>query len=235
MNLATLKESLCRLPFVGVVVRAYLKGDHDYAKDMAASAAYFTFFSLFPLILGIVAVGSLFLDSAEIQARVDRLLVETLPGSADFVRDNLEALTRLRGVAGVASVVGLFWSASRMFGALSRGINRALDLKRPHPSYLSRLRSLLLTVTVSVLMFLSLAVSTGVELLPGALFAAFLFEVGKTGFVLYIENVAHLEAVYGSLSSIIVLLLWLYFSARVLLLGAELIAVRRQDRAPGRT
>jgi membrane protein len=47
--------------------------------------------------------------------------------------------------------------------------------------------------------------------------------------VFYIDNVAHLEAVYGSVYSIIVLLLWLYFAARVLLLGSELIAVRRED------
>ena len=73
------------------------------------------------------------------------------------------------------------------------------------------------------------------EILPGALFAAFLFELGKTGFVFYLDNVAHLEAVYGSVSSIIALLLWLYFSARVLLLGSEIIAVYREDqhRAPG--
>ena len=64
---------------------------------MAASIAYFSFFSLFPLFLGIIAAGSLFLDSAEIQSRLDRLLADTLPGSADFVRGNVEALIRLRG------------------------------------------------------------------------------------------------------------------------------------------
>ena len=52
-----------------------------------------------------------------------------------------------------------------------------------------------------------------------------MFELGKLAFVVYIDHVAHLEAVYGSLSSIIVLLLWLYFCAWVLLLGAETIAV----------
>jgi membrane protein len=67
------------------------------------------------------------------------------------------------------------------------------------------------------------------DVVPGAVFAALLLELGKTGFVFYIDNVAHLEAVYGSVYSIIVLLLWLYFAARVLLLGSELIAVRRED------
>ena len=70
------------------------------------------------------------------------------------------------------------------------------------------------------------------EVLPGALLGAFLYELGKAAFVFYVDNVAHLQAVYGSLSSVIVLLLWLYFSASVLLLGAELIAVcREKDEA----
>ena len=68
------------------------------------------------------------------------------------------------------------------------------------------------------------------DVVPGALLAALLLELGKTGFVFYIDRVADLEAVYGSLSSIIVLLLWLYFAARVLLLGSEIMAVRGQPR-----
>jgi membrane protein len=264
---------------VGLVVRALLKGRRDYSKDMAASIAYFSLFSLFPLFLGLISIGSLFLDSDEIQARLDRLLSDEFPGSADFVRKNMEALIRLRGAVGVASIVGLLWSASQMFSAVSRGVNRALGLARTQPFYLSPLRHFLLTLTVSLVLFLSMAVSTGVELvaqlnldllgdgidsiltvagghmtsylfvfvllgslykfvpyerpswrevLPGALFAAFLFELVKSVFMLYIDKVAHLEAVYGSVSSVIVLLLWLYFSARVLLLGAELIAARRE-------
>ena len=66
------------------------------------------------------------------------------------------------------------------------------------------------------------------EALPGALFAALVFELGKTVFSIYIDTVANFEAVYGSVSSIIMLLLWLYFAARVILFGAELIAVRRE-------
>ena len=53
--------------------------------------------------------------------------------------------------------------------------------------------------------------------------------MGKSAFVFYLNRVANLEAVYGSVSSIIVLLLWLYYSARVILLGAALIQVRREE------
>ena len=70
------------------------------------------------------------------------------------------------------------------------------------------------------------------EVIVAALFAAVVFEVGKAAFVLYIENVANLEAVYGSVSSVIMLLLWLYFAARVILFGVELMAVRREGSLP---
>jgi membrane protein len=73
------------------------------------------------------------------------------------------------------------------------------------------------------------------QVLPGALLGAAVFELGKRGFLLYLGRVANFEAVYGSLSSIIVLLLWLYVSALVLLLGAEYNIVRWRERHPEET
>ncbi len=65
------------------------------------------------------------------------------------------------------------------------------------------------------------------DLLPGLLVAAVLIETGKSLFVWYMETAANYSAVYGSVSSIIVLLIWLNFSARVVLFGAEVISVSR--------
>ena len=68
------------------------------------------------------------------------------------------------------------------------------------------------------------------DLLPGLLVAITLIETGKTLFVWYVETAANYSAVYGSLSSIIVLLIWLYFSARVVLFGADVISVNRNHK-----
>lgn len=59
---------------------------------------------------------------------------------------------------------------------------------------------------------------------PGALLAAAFFEIAKTLFLLYLTRFANYELVYGSVASIIVLLVWIYFSAFILLLGAEFSA-----------
>ena len=57
--------------------------------------------------------------------------------------------------------------------------------------------------------------------LPGALLAAVLFEAGKLGFAWYVANLASFSLVYGSLSTVIVLMVWIYISAMILLIGAE--------------
>jgi membrane protein len=56
---------------------------------------------------------------------------------------------------------------------------------------------------------------------PGALVAALLFEVVKHGFSLYVANFGRYDLIYGSLGTVVALLFWIYLSAVILLLGAE--------------
>jgi membrane protein len=57
---------------------------------------------------------------------------------------------------------------------------------------------------------------------PGALIAAVLLEISKGLFLWYLDNVAVYNQVYGSVASVIVLLFWIYVSALILILGAEI-------------
>ena len=57
---------------------------------------------------------------------------------------------------------------------------------------------------------------------PGAVVGAVLFEAAKNLFIVYLSRFASFENVYGSLTPVIVLLLWAYISALILILGAEL-------------
>jgi membrane protein len=56
---------------------------------------------------------------------------------------------------------------------------------------------------------------------PGALLAAILFEAARSLFVFYINNFANYQLIYGTITSIIVLLVWIYYSAFIMILGAE--------------
>ena len=51
--------------------------------------------------------------------------------------------------------------------------------------------------------------------------------VVSAGFAFYTANFAHYSKTYGSLATIVVLLLWLYLSVLAILLGAEVDAVTR--------
>jgi membrane protein len=56
---------------------------------------------------------------------------------------------------------------------------------------------------------------------PGAVLTAVLFELGKFGIAFYIAKQG-LESTYGAAASIIVVLVWVYFSSQVVLIGAEI-------------
>lgn len=57
---------------------------------------------------------------------------------------------------------------------------------------------------------------------PGALFAAFAFEGLKYGFTIYLTNFASYEILYGALGGVVVLLFWVFLSANILIIGAEI-------------
>ncbi len=59
---------------------------------------------------------------------------------------------------------------------------------------------------------------------PGAVLAVLLWLGASLGFSFYIRNFASYSATYGSIGAIIVLLLYLFISAAVLLFGAEVNA-----------
>jgi membrane protein len=56
---------------------------------------------------------------------------------------------------------------------------------------------------------------------PGALLAALAFEALKYGFAIYLANFGNYDVVYGALGGIVVLLFWVFLSANILILGAE--------------
>jgi membrane protein len=66
----------------------------------------------------------------------------------------------------------------------------------------------------------------------GALLAAVFFEIARTLFILYIENFANYQLIYGSIASIIVLLVWIYYSAFIMILGAEFTFQYSRMRQP---
>lgn len=57
---------------------------------------------------------------------------------------------------------------------------------------------------------------------PGALVATLLWIIGSVAFSIYISNFGNYNATYGALAGVIVLLLWLFLTSYIVLLGAEI-------------
>ncbi len=64
--------------------------------------------------------------------------------------------------------------------------------------------------------------------LLGAVVAGILWEATKQGFALYIANFGNYNKVYGSLGGLVILVMWVYYSAVILLVGGEVAGVRAE-------
>lgn len=69
------------------------------------------------------------------------------------------------------------------------------------------------------------------QVLPGTLTALGAWLIFSVGFAFYVENMAQYSVIYGSIGAIIVLLLWLYFSAVTLIMGAHMNQIVLEKKA----
>lgn len=95
------------------------------AAQASAGLAYYTFFSIFPLMLVFIAAGSYFVDSHQVFNTVTQFVQQALPISRQVINENLEEILKQRGTAGIVSLLILLWSASGMFTNLAYNINLA--------------------------------------------------------------------------------------------------------------
>jgi membrane protein len=248
----------------------------DDAWSLGASIAYFTLFSIAPVLLVVIAVaGMTFGDDAARGAIVEELggLMgrDTAEATQAMV---LSASDRLTGTwATVIGLVTIVVAITGVFGELQSALNKVWKVS-PANSTVSRLvrarlTSLGLVIAFGFVLTVSLTISAtltaltsvlhgvfpllevalgGLEIfvslflvaamfaamykvLPdaaidwkdvsvGALVATLLFGAGKYLIALYIGN-SNVASSFGAAGALIVLLLWIFYSSQIFLLGAE--------------
>lgn len=74
-----------------------------------------------------------------------------------------------------------------------------------------------------------------VQALPGAAFASVAWAFSSLGFSIYVDRFANYARFYGSLGGVMILLVWLYLTSFVLLVGAQInaeILLHKEKRLP---
>ena len=260
-------------------VAAFLQ---DRATIYAAGLAYYTVFSLAPLLVFVVTVAGFFIGrSAASDQIVIQLQMIVGPDLGGFLEELLVALNdqSSAGTVTVVSLVGLLFGAGGIFNQIKNSVNILWGLvpRRPRGTrdYLHMVRSRaipflmvflfgfmlsaavlvdtvlalaqsrlavffpelaealpsLSRIIVPVLTFVTFALSYKLlpdarvrwrDVWPGALLATLLFQFGRYLLTLFLDF-SGTGSAYGAAGSLVVLLVWVFFSANLLLLGAEFI------------
>ena len=270
----------CLVVLTRRVIREMIRDD---ASHLAAGVAYFAIFSLFPVLLGILAIAGAVLDSEEAKEGFLQYLSDGLPGSEQFISSivpvigrNIETFVAFKGPLALISIVGLVWSATGVLAAIGRAVDRAWDITYNRPYLVAKARQFLMGVVLGVPLFLSFLAQSAEEVLSelaadqlgihwtwlistlgdltlrtidwglvllvfmlayrfvpntktywryvwlGAAAATVMYQAGLELFIWYLEHIASYDTVYGPVSSVMVFLLWIYLSALILVLGAEI-------------
>jgi membrane protein len=137
----------------------------ERGPEAAAGTAFFTVFSLFPLLLVLVAIGSsLVLGRQQVLNQIIQFVRLTFP-NPELVVTNLQNLLENRGSIGIIGGVGLAWSATGALTILSRNINRAWPNSRPRNFIESRAIAFIMIAIMLGLLILSSLTATILDLL----------------------------------------------------------------------
>jgi membrane protein len=261
-------------------------GAHKDSKAGAA-IAYYSIFSIGPLIVVVIAIAALVFGREGVQAEVISSLKGLVGDQGAEAVDKMLSGAGSKGegiFAGVIGTVALLYAAISVVMQLKEAMNTVWDVETPPGSgiwgfvrsyVLSFAAVLALGFLLLVSMLLSAAIAAffklvgsflpeiliqaaGVatsfivigllfalmfKLLPdaevrwrdvwlGAIGTAALFEIGKFLIGFYIGKQG-LESKFGASASIVVVLIWVYYSAQIVLLGAEFTRARNRQHERG--
>ena len=123
--------------------------------ESAAALAFYTLFSLFPLLLTVVAVGSFFVDQSVVEHTLINLLPTMIPVSQEFIITNVQQVFTNRGAITILAFLGLIWSGTSVFTVIIRNINSAWPEAAPRSYIRMRLWSMAIVAALAILLIIS--------------------------------------------------------------------------------
>ena len=132
----------------------------NYARSLALSM----FMSMFPLMLGVLAVLGLVIHDPHVQARVEAAVVGFFPSDAHaaLVR-TLDGVRRHSGVLSLVAVLGMLWGGSSIFTTMEWVLDRLFGA-RQRGFLRQRLMALLMTVVFAAAIVLTVFLNSALAL-----------------------------------------------------------------------
>lgn len=148
------------------IVRAALQGlSAARSSEAAASIAYYTLFSLFPLLLMLVAGAGFVLRTEAAQQRLLQFTLEIFPVSQLELERIIKLVLGRRGTIGVVGLLSLLWSGTGGLGVLGASISRAWPEARRRSYVTYRLAAVGIGLLI-LLLALSVIATTALEIVP---------------------------------------------------------------------
>ncbi|HID52406.1 MAG TPA: YihY/virulence factor BrkB family protein [Anaerolineae bacterium] len=120
----------------------------------AASLGYYTFISLFPLLLLSVALGSLWFDPLWAEGKITSQLDLVAPGLSEMLGQNLESIVNARGPISGLALILLMWAASNIFNVLVHSMDNVWGLEKGRNGWQRRGIALLMVMIFSALLLI---------------------------------------------------------------------------------
>jgi membrane protein len=255
----------------------------DNGLKLSASLAFYTVFSIAPLLILVMSLAGIFLGGNDTVTKsllphINEMLGPAPTAQIQSMLKNLQ-LSGKSGIAVTIGIVTLLIGASSMFVEIQDSLNIIWRVKaKPKRGWVKlvtnrflsfsliislgflllvsliinllvlalseRLQHFLPGVTLTLLNIINVAITflvitvlfgimfkflpdviiTWKDVRSGAFFTALLFLLGKYLIGLYIQYFAN-SSMYGAAGSIILILLWIYYTAAILYIGAEFTQV----------
>ena len=136
----------------------YLNKNGPY---MAAAISFYALFSMFPLLLAVLAVFGFLLNSEDLQLKLVREIPEQWPAiDAGLVQTVLDRVNDGKVITSVLAVIGLFWASMTVFGAIRKSTNLIFGIQRTRPFLQERLMDFTLMIGASILLVTSVFTTT---------------------------------------------------------------------------
>lgn len=143
---------------VGVILYAAVKDFFtDDGPQWAASIAYYSLLSIFPLLLAAASIASYFISPQTAIEQATALLGNLFPGGAGEIERIVRNAINSRASASILSTLALLWSGSRVFGTLTKALNVSYDVPETYGFLRRTLIELILLLTIGFLFMIAVA------------------------------------------------------------------------------